>query len=299
MTAKKKILILEDDEQFVIPVRFHLKNEGFDVHLMGLMSNPEETQEFIFRYSPDVILCDINMEPNGFDTLKIIKSHSQLRLVPFIFITGLDSRPERIRAYLGGVDDFIIKPIDKDVLLAKIKSILKRQIELESAIYYDQLTEIYNRRYFQKELQRQLNLHHRHKDSFTLAILDIDHFKAVNDNYGHTCGDECLKAFSNFIKNQIRSTDIFSRWGGEEFVLIMERSEIEGAAKSLEKILNNLQKEILVSCNNDDLRITFSAGVAQFPDNGTDERSLMEAADKAVYIAKENGRCRVEKYQPK
>ncbi len=294
MQEKAKILILEDDPYFVFPIRYHLEKAGYEVKVMDVLKNVEESQELMFQYSPNIILCDIKMHPNGFEILRLIKSHTQLRLIPFIFLTGVDSMPEKIRAYLGGVDDFMVKPINKEELLAKISSILKRQTDLESAMYMDPLTQIYNRRFFEKEIHRQINLHRRHNDNFIMAMIDIDHFKTINDTYGHDCGDQCLVAFTRFIQSQIRNTDIFSRWGGEEFILIMERSVTSGAVKSLENILDKMQQETLVRCSDQAIKITFSAGVAQFPRDGSDVESLMAAIDKAVYAAKNNGRCQVK-----
>ncbi|NQU26845.1 MAG: diguanylate cyclase [Candidatus Marinimicrobia bacterium] len=294
MQKQAKILILEDDPYFVYPIRCHLEKAGYEITVMDIMKNLEASQEMIFQYSPNIILCDIKMQPTGFEILKVIKNHTQLRFIPFIFLTGVESLPDQVRAYLGGVDDFIIKPIEKDVLLAKITSILNRQANLESAIYLDALTQIYNRRFFEKELARQINLHRRHKDKFTLAMLDLDHFKSINDTFGHSLGDLALIGFTRFIQSQIRSTDIFSRWGGEEFVLIMERSDKLGAVKTLENILNNLLNEVLVRANDQDIKISFSAGVAQFPDDGTNYKELIDAADKATYRAKTSGRSQVK-----
>ncbi len=296
MQSPAKILILEDDPFFVSPIKYHLEKEGYLVNVIDLTENIEDSQETIFQYAPNIILCDIRMHPDGFDILNIIKGHTQLRLIPFIFLTGVDSLPEKIRAYLGGVDDFIVKPVNKSVLLAKIGSILTRQADLESAIYLDALTQIYNRRFFQKELTRQINLHRRHKDKFTLAMIDLDHFKSINDTFGHNCGDQCLVAFTRFIQSQIRGTDILSRWGGEEFVLILERSETQGAINSIQKILDKLRSEVLVRNNDQDILLSFSAGISQYPDDGEDYLNLMEAADKAVYRAKENGRSRIESF---
>ncbi len=294
MQKTVKVLILEDDHFFIAPIRYHLEKAGYKVFVLDVLENAESAQELVFQHSPNIILCDIQMRPNGFEILKTIKSHSQLRLIPFIFMTGIESLPERIRAYLGGVDDFIIKPINRDEMLAKISSILKRQDDLEHAIYLDPLTQIYNRRFFQKELVRQIKLHRRHGDGFTLVLMDLDHFKSINDTYGHSCGDQVLIAFTRFIQNNIRTTDILSRWGGEEFFLIMERSEIDGAVKTVELLLKNLQEQVKVRWNDQVISFTFSAGVAQFPTHGEDPQVLIDTADRGLYKAKESGRCRVE-----
>ncbi|RMF06907.1 MAG: GGDEF domain-containing response regulator [Candidatus Neomarinimicrobiota bacterium] len=294
MDTPVKVLILEDDHYFIAPIKYHLEKAGYEVQVLDVLENAESAQELVFQNAPNIILCDIQMRPNGFEILKTIKSHSQLRLIPFIFMTGVESLPERIRAYLGGVDDFIIKPINRDEMLAKISSILKRQYDLEHAIYLDPLTQIYNRRFFQKELMRQIKLHRRHGDGLTLVMMDLDHFKSINDTYGHSCGDQVLITFTRFIQNNIRTTDILSRWGGEEFFLIMERSEIEGAIKTVETLLQKLQDEVRVRWNDQEITFTFSAGVSHFPTHGEDPQGLIDIADAGLYKAKELGRARVE-----
>jgi diguanylate cyclase (GGDEF)-like protein len=296
---KDKILIIEDDPQFCSLLSHYLSRKGYEVISVNPYGGVKETVEEVYQHNPDLILSDILMQPDGFKILKAIKSDSRLMMVPFVFISAAEQAPNKIRAYLDGAENYISKPVQQEELIAKISSILKRQKQVSSVINIDPLTKIHNRRFFNKEFQRQIKLHTRHKDEFTLAILDLDHFKRINDTYGHPCGDKCLVAFADFVKNEIRSTDIFARWGGEEFVLILERSELAGAARTVQKILDQLRAKPLVTWEGQPISISFSAGIAQFPHHGTTGKDLIEAADQAVYEAKRLGRGRVEIYKPK
>jgi len=178
-----------------------------------------------------------------------------------------------------------------------VKAVMDRQKEMSEAMYLDPLTGIYNRRYFNQELKRQIKLHERHGDEFTLGIIDLDYFKLVNDKYGHTAGDRCLVSFSQIVLDEIRSTDIFARWGGEEFVLILERARLKGSVKTMNKILERIKSHTLFTVKEDEVRISFSAGLSQYPVHATEPLELINAADQAVYAAKAAGRSCIKVYE--
>ncbi|MFQ6604622.1 MAG: diguanylate cyclase [Fidelibacterota bacterium] len=295
---KEHIVVIDDDKNSVNQMIHILKSEGYTVSEVTEGDDISELLEQIFNLSPDLILSDISMSPNGFDFLTAVKQDARLRIIPFIFVTGVGESRDEIKAYSQGADNYITKPIDKDEILAKVFSVLERQRDMSTAMYLDPLTGIYNRRYFNQELIRQLRLHKRHGDELTLCIIDLDHFKNVNDKYGHSAGDTCLVAFTKLVNDEIRSTDIFARWGGEEFVLILERAKLEGSERTLNKILDTVKSKPLFHYADEDINITFSAGLAQFPMHATEPLDLINAADQAVYDAKRAGRCQVKIYNP-
>ncbi len=294
---REHILIIDDDEQFVKQISHFLIDAEFDVTSMSGDNDLEKLLDKVFQISPDLILSDISMVPNGFELLSALKRDSRLRMTPFIFITGVNVEDNMIKAYSGGVDNYIVKPIQYEELIVKVKAVMDRQKEMSEAMYLDPLTGIYNRRYFNQELKRQIKLHERHGDEFTLGIIDLDYFKLVNDKYGHTAGDRCLVSFSQIVLDEIRSTDIFARWGGEEFVLILERARLKGSVKTMNKILERIKSHTLFTVKEDEVRISFSAGLSQYPVHATEPLELINAADQAVYAAKAAGRSCIKVYE--
>ncbi len=173
---QEQILILDDDEQFVKQISHFLIDAGYNVTSLGGITDLTILMDKVFQLTPDLILSDISMIPDGFEFLSAIKRDSRMRMIPFILITGVDVETNMIKAYSRGVDNYIVKPIKYDELLAKVHAVISRQKEMSKAMYLDTLTGIYNRRFFNQELTRQIKLHERHGDELTLAIIDLDHF---------------------------------------------------------------------------------------------------------------------------
>lgn len=157
--------------------------------------------------------------------------------------------------------------------------------KLSQRVYTDELTTIPNRAKFNEDIEREVDFFHRYDTDFSLAIFDIDFFKNVNDTFGHTVGDEILKSLAQLVSNSIRNTDIFARWGGEEFVIIMHQTSIEQAMHMLENLRQKIQNHQF--CEN--ISITCSFGLTQIIKYDTKE-TIFERADKALYLAKKNGR---------
>lgn len=294
---REHILIIDDDEQFVKQVSHLLIDAGYNITSLSGENELSKLMDKVFQLTPDLILSDISMDPDGFEFLSAIKRDSRMRMIPFIFVTGVNVEINMIKAYSNGVDNYIVKPVKNDELLAKVHAVMNRQKEMSKAMYIDPLTGIYNRRFFNQEFTRQIKLHERHDDELTLAIIDLDYFKSINDRYGHIAGDKCLVAFAKIVQEEIRSTDIFARWGGEEFVLILERAELEGSRKALIKILAKVKNTPLFRFEDTDVKISFSAGLSQFPIHAKEPLELINAADQAVYAAKAAGRSCIMVYE--
>jgi diguanylate cyclase (GGDEF)-like protein len=169
--------------------------------------------------------------------------------------------------------------------------------QLERLSLTDALTGIANRRHLEKHLELELARARRYGYPLAVVMLDIDHFKRFNDTYGHLAGDKVLQGLAKLIASEARTSDLVGRYGGEEFLIICAHTDLNGALTLAERIRKSVEEKLIISHNGKELRVTVSAGVAIFPDDATDEVSLIEAADKALYKAKQTGRNKVCVYR--
>ncbi len=179
-----------------------------------------------------------------------------------------------------------------ETLAASMMTIIKNyqlyQLQKQLATT-DGMTGLYNHRYFQDALGREISRSRRYGAPVSIVYMDIDHFKIFNDTYGHQVGDEVLKIVSRTIRRNLRDSDVACRYGGEELVAILPDTPLEGAMAAAEKIRQGIES-LLLPVNGKSVRITISSGVSEFPRNASDKQSLIEAADGALYVAKEGGR---------
>jgi len=170
---------------------------------------------------PDLILLDIGLpDMNGYDVFDQLNNHETAESIPIIFVTGKDHQDDEEKGLILGAVDYITKPIYPTIVMARVKThitIKQQQDKLLSLAIHDQLTGVYNRHFLMDVLTKKIASAHRHKTSLSLIMLDIDHFKAVNDDYGHPTGDRVLKAVAELLINLSREEDIITRFGGEEF----------------------------------------------------------------------------------
>ncbi len=157
----------------------------------------------------------------------------------------------------------------------------------------DSLTGCLNRRSFLEKLEEEYQRASRFQSVFSVLMFDIDHFKNVNDTYGHDVGDDVLRDFSKVAKESLRSIDRFARWGGEEFIALLPRTDIEGAYKTAERIRRRFAEHRLATPRGETVTATVSTGVAAFDQGGKDMMEIVKAADQALYAAKSNGRNQV------
>jgi two-component system, cell cycle response regulator len=254
---------------------------------------------------PDLIICDLEM-PNvdGFKFLQLVNARSELQGIPIILLTSNQKRESKIKGLDQGACDYVTKPFDAAELVARVKvqlKIKKLQDELKRATEHfrdlsntDPLTNLYNRRFLAEILENELQRARRLHSIISLLIVDIDHFKKVNDIYGHQMGDKVLVSVAETLREGLRTYDIASRYGGEEFVLVLPGTQLTGGlevAERLRKAVQSLKFPIPM----DRVVITVSVGVAMFPAEQVDGfDSLFNRADEALYRAKQSGRNRVE-----
>ncbi len=249
----------------------------------------------------DVVLCDLHMPGmDGFEVLQTMYARKELRDIPVIMITGHEDQEEKVRGLDLGASDYVTKPFDPAELVARVKVQLKIKLlqdNLRELANTDPLTRLCNRRCMFDMLSRERDRSLRTGKTMSLAMIDIDHFKSINDTYGHTLGDRVLVEFSRQLELGLRPYDQAARFGGEEFAMILPETSLEQAAQIAERI----RKEISEFSFRDELRelrLTISIGVAPFPAAGINTLDdLVREADNALYRAKDNGRNRVELWQ--
>jgi diguanylate cyclase (GGDEF)-like protein len=258
----------------------------------------------------DVIVCDLEMPGmDGFKFLAMRNSREELRDVPVIMLTGREDLETKIRGLDQGASDYVTKPFDPAELVARVRVQLKIKT-LQDALKKsnqlllqlsntDPLTGLHNRRYLMDTLAREVERSCRTDIPLSLVMIDIDHFKRVNDTYGHQVGDAVLVAVAALLQGQLRPYDTAARFGGEEFVLVLPSTELAAAgavAERLRKLTANLSfaKEGAA-----DLGLTISAGVAIVsPGSIVNADDLIRQADTALYRAKQDGRNRVALASP-
>ncbi|MBF0227116.1 MAG: diguanylate cyclase [Desulfobacterales bacterium] len=185
----------------------------------------------------------------------------------------------------------IIMRIIEHYSLSLVNLRLRESLKLEST--QDPLTGLYNRRYMQKSLEREISRCKRHKSSLCVIMLDIDHFKKFNDTYGHEAGDVVLKGLGNLLKSRMRQEDIICRYGGEEFVIILPDMELEDSKKRAEELRQEIKSSLKIEYKEVILKITVSMGISTYPNNGVTINEVLKSADLALYQAKNQGRDRI------
>ncbi|MBE9142920.1 diguanylate cyclase [Planktothrix mougeotii] len=248
----------------------------------------------------DLILLDLMMpEMDGLEVCQVIKNTPQFQDIPIIFLTASHEEESLVNAFEMGAVDFITKPFIKTELLARVKThltlkhttdILKNTLlQLEQLSQLDSLTQILNRRSFFKVAEVEFNRSIQQGKIFSLLILDLDHFKQINDQYGHLMGDRALITFTSVIRNYLREADYFGRYGGEEFVILLLDTNLEDAVKIAQDICR-LIADLSIPTQKDDLKMTVSIGIAISEPQDTRLEDILSRADQSLYQAKAQGR---------
>ncbi|MCL2202705.1 MAG: diguanylate cyclase [Defluviitaleaceae bacterium] len=253
------------------------------------------------KHVPDLILLDILMPGlDGFEVIQALKKNSVTKDIPVIFVTGLDSNQDEERGFMLGAVDYINKPFSPSVVKLRVKNQIQivNQIRMIHNISItDELTGIGNRRFFYAQLEQEWSHASRHQAYLSFMMIDIDKFKAYNDNYGHMQGDNALRAVAQAIKDCLtRGTDICARWGGEEFAVVLPHTNITGAREVAERVRTHVEALSLPMDNGTLTRVTISVGInALIPPHeggGYNLNNFVSDADRALYHAKATGRNR-------
>ncbi len=292
------VLIADDSLVIRAVVRAGLESEGYRV---VEAVDGASALESCRQQPPDVVLLDIEMPGlDGYQVLAQLKADDELKDIPVVFLTSRTGMDDVVTGLRAGAHDYLKKPFEPPELLARVGSAVhvkklqdqlrERNVQLDEMSRTDALTGLYNRRHLDDELARRHSDARRHGEALSVLILDIDHFKNVNDTYGHPAGDVVLREFAVRLTAQLRTADIAGRWGGEEFLVIFPRTALPGAGHVADRIRAAIAAAPFL-VGDMQIRVTVSGGCATGPIDSLD--GLVSLADACLYEAKEGGRDQI------
>lgn len=286
-----KILIVDDDLYILAALYNLLTPWGFQVETLA---DPQQFWQTLATIVPDLLILDIEMPGfSGIELCQVVRSDPRWSDLPVLFLSGHKDADIVHQVFAVGADDYVQKPIVGPELMARILNRLERIRTLHRFADIDELTGTATRRKSILELEKLIHLAECQNQPLCFMILDLDHFKHINDQHGHETGDRVLELFGRYLKQFFRPKDIVARWGGEEFVLGLYGITQEQGAKRLTNFLETWCQQEFTGANYETFRVTFSAGVVEYSRNCTKLQELYVAADAALYQAKAMGRNRV------
>jgi diguanylate cyclase (GGDEF)-like protein len=286
--GRPRILAVDDDEDFASLVSTVLGREGM---MVKTINNPGSILPLMDQYIPDLVLLDVNMPAlSGFELCRMLRANQRWQDLPIIFLTGETGLEARISAFHSGGDDYLPKPVSPIELTMRVKIRLERARMLKERADKDILTGLYIRRSFIEAVNAMYAESQRAGLVFSIALIDVDHFKKVNDTYGHIAGDRVLAHLGQLLRRRFRTQDVRARWGGEEFIVAFRHVEKETIRGSIERALVELRAHVFEGDLGENFSVTFSCGLASFPQDGANFQELLAAADRRLYAAKQNGR---------
>ncbi|MBA1245593.1 diguanylate cyclase [Pseudomonas japonica] len=287
-----RVLIIDDSRAQVMHTERMLKNVGM---VTRCLTDPLDTMAALADFQPDLIILDMYMPGcTGTELAQAIRQNERYVSVPIIYLSAEGDTDKQLDAMSEAGDDFLTKPIRSRQLVTVVRNRAGRARSLRARMVRDSLTGLYNHTHILSELEDSCARAEREGRPLTFAMLDLDHFKRINDCYGHPMGDRVIKSLSLFLKQRLRASDLIGRYGGEEFAIVMPGTTGQAALGVLEDIRQRFAA-IQYPAQPQDIRCTFSAGLATLQ-AGMRGHSLASRADAALYQAKQQGRNRVVAY---
>lgn len=300
----RRILVVDDDKDIRKIVLRTLQMQGYQTFEAD---SGDAALKAIDSVAPHLVLLDVSMPGvDGVETLMQLRQRDNY--VSVIFVSAQSSTEDVIRGLDAGADDYLCKPFDVTELLARIRAQLrikdlndrlkKANDRLKELVDIDDLTGLFNMRSLYKKLDFELDRARRHDRSMAVLMMDVDHFKRVNDNHDHLFGSWVLAQIGKMIRDNMRKIDFAARYGGDEYLIVMSEITREGASVFAQRLRERIEHTNFQQ-DNFSIRLTASIGIAVANPNeyNVDARALVRFADKALYRAKEGGRNRVEIYE--
>jgi two-component system, cell cycle response regulator len=305
--SNSKILLVEDDKLQAKTTIEYLEKAG---HEILWVENGISAIKSAKTRSFDLIVLDLVLpDLDGHEVCRWLKHTKDTQDIPIIILSAKGTTKEKVVGLEAGADDYLQKPYDPSELKARIYACLRTKVlqdelrkkncqleevllQMEKLAMTDQLTGLFNRRYFLSVLEQEFSRTLRYNHPTSCLMIDIDHFKIINDEYGHNAGDQVLIEISLIMANCLRKSDTVARWGGEEFIILLPETTRENALQIASRILTSVSTAEIFSLPK---QITVSIGLAGMPELDIDtSEKLIVAADRALYEAKNKGRNRVD-----
>lgn len=302
-----KVLLVDDSQQARVAIREALK-DLFEVFIEaddGLSAIKAFVEE-----KPGFIITDIEMPSiNGYRLISTVRNMEDGKDLPIIMLSGTkNSLKKKLTGFNLGASDFLMKPFEGEELVARVKSLLRTRFLLDELkekntllarlAVTDELTGLYNRRHFFETVKEQMALGLRHNFKIACMLMDIDHFKKINDTHGHIAGDDVLRKIGSLLNSCKREGELLARFGGEEFIMCLFNTDSASVLRAAERFRHLIKSFEFSSSHHPNLHVTVSIGVAIYPQASIitiDE--LIKAADSALYRSKVDGRDKVSLYE--
>jgi diguanylate cyclase (GGDEF)-like protein len=289
-SAPHRVLIIDDD--LALAEHYKLVLSSADIRA-EVSNNPRDIFEVLQDFHPELILLDINMPGcNGIELAQVIRLNQDWLRIPITYLSSEQDEEKRAMAMGRAGDDFLSKPLGDRELITAVSVRAARSRQLSDALDRDSLTGLLKHSRIKDQVDAELNRAARGGESLSVVMLDLDHFKRVNDTFGHPAGDKVIKAVAHLLRQRLRKTDAVGRYGGEEFVAVLPRCSRE-EAQALMNDVRQRMRDIIFTVDQRSFNVTLSAGIAAYRPGVERAEQLLQEADAALYRAKAEGRDRI------
>ena len=286
-----RLLAVDDDPAMLVALEALFREHAL---LLTTLSDPLRFWDVLEETAPDLLLLDLEMPGvNGLELCRLVRADPRWETLPVLVLTAHADVATLERVFSAGADDFVTKPVVGPELMGRVINRLDRVRLYRQMAETDPLTGLANRRKFETDVRRLKAMATRYDQPLSFALLDLDRFKAVNDLHGHATGDAVLQRLAEVLSSAFRAEDVVARWGGEEIALAMYGMGRDDGVARVAAALEGFREQTFPTADGAPLRVTFSAGVAQFGPDGDDLHELYRHADAVLYEAKAAGGDRV------
>lgn len=284
-----RIMIIDDDVDLAEYYSRVLQGAGM---IIEVLNDPAFVLEQMASFRPELVLMDVYMpDCDGVELSKVIRQDPSYLDVPIVFLSSENNLQKQLAAVKVGADDFLVKPISPELLISSLSTRAERYRALRTLVMRDGLTGLYNHSAIKEDLIAKMSSASRNVTCVSVAMLDLDNFKKVNDTYGHQIGDQVLRTLSHLLRQRLRKSDVVGRYGGEEFIVIFPNTTAEVACAVLDKVRSAFH-HIHHSSEQGEFCVGFSAGIADSRQT-TSPDDLIAIADAALYRAKHSGKNKI------